>query len=110
MMSYHPVECKSNMYSLVYCNEYSKTKNNTDSSKCFNFVKHSEYAAKESTMEYLIDKRLSDSQVSKARLENNPYNKDRLHIEQNKINVYPSNRYHQTLRGDKDGKKNNYKS
>lgn len=120
MMSYHPVEYKTNMYSHVYDNEYSKTKNNTDSSKCFNFVKHSEHAAKESMIEYLIDKRLSDNQVSKTRLENNSDNKDRLHDDQNKIGskcnhehmarVIPGYRYHQTQRGDKDGKKNNYKS
>ena len=57
--------------SVTYDNEYSETKNNTDSSKCFTFEKHSEYAAKESTTGCLIDKRLSDSQVSKTRLEDN---------------------------------------
>lgn len=106
--------------SVAYDNEYSRLKNNTDFGKCFDFVKHSEYAAKESTMEYLIDKRLLDNQVSKTRLENNLDNKYRIRNDQNKIRskrnnehmtgIIPGHRYHQTQRGDQDGKENNFKS
>ena len=87
MMSYHPVEYKSNMCSLVYSNEYSKTKNSTDSSNCFNFERHSEFTVEESTIEYSNVKGLIDNQVSKTRLENNPDNKDRLLDNQNKMRL-----------------------
>jgi hypothetical protein len=70
--------------SVAYSNEYSKTKNNTDSSNCFNFEKHSERTVKESAIEYSNVKGLIDNQVSKTRLENNLDNKYRLHDVQNK--------------------------